>query len=247
VAYVLTKADLVWNRALSDHPGTGVGDWHLQAMAKPHGRIMNGGVSAVMDICTAEEVQHAADAFAYLGLADLAGLPRRLIDADWWSEDDIEDRLDRTFYGLDFRTRRRFERKYTEAPEDFDPVPLDGVERRPGSWSLVRSQYRPPPVSAGHRSFAGRWYVGHVCGCNMTATLGGDVSVTQIDLDDEALAEAMRLSGAKTKKETVNLALREYAARHRRIAALDRYAAAAQSWDYEGWQAMRSVDKSPAA
>lgn len=102
MAYVLTKADLVWNRALSDHPGTGVGDWHLQAMAKPHGRIMNGGVSAVMDICTAEEVQHAADAFAYLGLADLAGLPRRLIDADWWSEDDIEDRLNRTFYGLDY-------------------------------------------------------------------------------------------------------------------------------------------------
>jgi Arc/MetJ family transcription regulator len=72
------------------------------------------------------------------------------------------------------------------------------------------------------------------------------VSVTQIDLDDEALAEAMRLSGAKTKKETVNLALREYTARHRRIAALDRYATAAQDWDYEGWQAMRAADKSSA-
>ena len=75
---------------------------------------------------------------------------------------------------------------------------------------------------------------------------GGGVSVTQIDLDDEALAEAMRLSGAKTKKDTVNLALREYAARHRRIAALDRYAAAAQSWDYEGWQATRAAEKFPA-
>ncbi|MGE5829192.1 MAG: type II toxin-antitoxin system VapB family antitoxin [Micromonosporaceae bacterium] len=73
------------------------------------------------------------------------------------------------------------------------------------------------------------------------------MSVTQIDLDDEALTEAMRLSGAKSKKDTVNLALREYAARHRRIAALDRHAAAAQSWDYEGWQAMRAADKSPAA
>jgi hypothetical protein len=30
----------------------------------------------------------------------------------------------------------------------------------------------------------------------------------------------MRLSGAKTKKDTVNLALREFAARHRRVAAL---------------------------
>jgi Arc/MetJ family transcription regulator len=72
------------------------------------------------------------------------------------------------------------------------------------------------------------------------------MSVTQVDLDDEALAEAMRLSGAKSKKETVNLALREYAARHRRIAALDRYATAAQDWDYEGWQVMRAADKSPA-
>ncbi len=71
--------------------------------------------------------------------------------------------------------------------------------------------------------------------------------MTQIDLDDEALAQAMRLSGAKTKKDTVNLALREYAARHSRIAALDRYASAAASWDYEGWRAMRTDDRSPTA
>ena len=71
------------------------------------------------------------------------------------------------------------------------------------------------------------------------------MTITQIDLDDEALAEAMRLSGAKTKKETVNLALREYAARHRRIAALDHYAAAARGWDYEGWQELRAASKAP--
>jgi Arc/MetJ family transcription regulator len=73
------------------------------------------------------------------------------------------------------------------------------------------------------------------------------MTVTQIDLDDEALTEAMRLSGARSKKETVNLALREYAARHRRIAALDDYAAAAQTWDYEGWQKARAAGKVPAA
>jgi Arc/MetJ family transcription regulator len=56
----------------------------------------------------------------------------------------------------------------------------------------------------------------------------------------------MRLAGAKSKKETVNLALREYAARHRRIAALDHYASAAQGWDYEGWQQMRTASKAPA-
>ncbi|CAN5160030.1 type II toxin-antitoxin system VapB family antitoxin [soil metagenome] len=50
------------------------------------------------------------------------------------------------------------------------------------------------------------------------------MAVTQIDLDDDALAEAMRLSGAKTKKETVNLALREYAASRRRVDVLEHFA-----------------------
>jgi Arc/MetJ family transcription regulator len=71
------------------------------------------------------------------------------------------------------------------------------------------------------------------------------MTVTQIDLDDDALAEVMRLSGAKSKKETVNLALREYAARHRRIAALDHYAAVARNWDYESWREMRAASKMP--
>lgn len=71
------------------------------------------------------------------------------------------------------------------------------------------------------------------------------MAVTQIYLDDDALAEAMRLSGARSKKETVNLALREYAARHRRIAALEHYAVVARDWDYEGWQAMRAASRKP--
>jgi hypothetical protein len=61
---------------------------------------------------------------------------------------------------------------------------------------------------------------------------------------DDALAEAMRLSGARSKKD---LALREYAARHRRIGALDHYATAAQTWDYEGWQDMHAAGRAPAA
>jgi Arc/MetJ family transcription regulator len=72
------------------------------------------------------------------------------------------------------------------------------------------------------------------------------VSVTQIDIDDKALAEAMRLSGAKTKKETVNLALREFTARHRRVAALEHYATLAAKWDFEGWEQRRAVEKDPA-
>ncbi|MDA8320196.1 MAG: type II toxin-antitoxin system VapB family antitoxin [Actinomycetota bacterium] len=73
------------------------------------------------------------------------------------------------------------------------------------------------------------------------------MALTQIDLDEDALAEAMRLAGLKTKKETVNLALREYAARHRRIEALEHYATLASGWDYQGWEQRRSEEKDPAA
>jgi Arc/MetJ family transcription regulator len=76
---------------------------------------------------------------------------------------------------------------------------------------------------------------------------GGVVALTQIDIDEDALAEAMRLSGAKTKKDTVNLALREFAARYRRVAALERYAALAAGWDFEGWEHRRAAEKDPAA
>ena len=41
------------------------------------------------------------------------------------------------------------------------------------------------------------------------------MSPTWIDIDDEALREAMRFSGARNEKDAVNLALRVYAARHR--------------------------------
>jgi Arc/MetJ family transcription regulator len=73
------------------------------------------------------------------------------------------------------------------------------------------------------------------------------VALTQIDIDEDALAEAMRLSGARTKKETVNLALREFAARHRRVAALEHYAEAARGWDFEGWRQRRAAEKDPSA
>jgi len=47
--------------------------------------------------------------------------------------------------------------------------------------------------------------------------------------------------GAKTKKETVNLALREFVVRHRRVAALEHYAALAEGWDFEGWEYRRAA------
>ncbi|MET9557524.1 type II toxin-antitoxin system VapB family antitoxin [Streptomyces sp. NPDC006645] len=69
------------------------------------------------------------------------------------------------------------------------------------------------------------------------------MSLTTIDLDDEALADAMRVSGIRTKKEAVNTALREFTARHRRIAALEEYASLAEGWDYESWERQRASEK----
>jgi Arc/MetJ family transcription regulator len=43
---------------------------------------------------------------------------------------------------------------------------------------------------------------------------------TNIDIDDDLIEEVRRLTGAKTKKEAVDLALRELVARYRRLGVL---------------------------
>ncbi|MET8469902.1 type II toxin-antitoxin system VapB family antitoxin [Streptomyces sp. NPDC006422] len=50
------------------------------------------------------------------------------------------------------------------------------------------------------------------------------MSVTNVDVNDEVLAEAARLLGTTTKKDTINTALEEVIRRHRRRAAYDRLA-----------------------
>lgn len=59
------------------------------------------------------------------------------------------------------------------------------------------------------------------------------MGVTQVDLDDEALNEAMRLLGTKTKKETINMALREVVQRLRRMEAFDRMLERGQRGDFD--------------
>lgn len=56
------------------------------------------------------------------------------------------------------------------------------------------------------------------------------MSVTQIDIDDDALDRAMALSRAKTKKEAVNLALRFYAEKQERAARIARHFERARQW-----------------
>jgi len=43
---------------------------------------------------------------------------------------------------------------------------------------------------------------------------------TNIDIDEEALREVQQLTGARTKRDAVNLALREMVSRHRRAGIL---------------------------
>jgi len=69
------------------------------------------------------------------------------------------------------------------------------------------------------------------------------MSATQIDIDDEALTEAMRLSGAKAKKETVNIALREYAERRQRTETRLRHLKEAQKWDEDTFWRRHTAEK----
>ena len=56
------------------------------------------------------------------------------------------------------------------------------------------------------------------------------MSVTQIDIDDDALERAMALSRAKTKKEAVNLALQFYADKQERAARIALHFERGQHW-----------------
>jgi Arc/MetJ family transcription regulator len=56
------------------------------------------------------------------------------------------------------------------------------------------------------------------------------MTVTQIDIDDDALERVMALSRAKTKKEAVNLALEFYADRQDRAARIARHFERARHW-----------------
>lgn len=60
---------------------------------------------------------------------------------------------------------------------------------------------------------------------------GWFMSVTQIDIDDDALERAMALSGVRTKKEAVNLALQFYAEKQERAARIARHFERARHWE----------------
>ncbi|MFF9040212.1 type II toxin-antitoxin system VapB family antitoxin [Streptomyces sp. NPDC014892] len=69
------------------------------------------------------------------------------------------------------------------------------------------------------------------------------MSLTHIDIDDEALETAKRLGGHRTKTAAVAKALEEYNLRLLRATAYDKYFELAQEWDVEGAEAAHRADK----
>lgn len=69
------------------------------------------------------------------------------------------------------------------------------------------------------------------------------MSVTRIHVDDDVLAEAMRLMGGTTKKARVNAALREYVARGKRLEAAQKLAARGEQGEFEAVAAAHRVAK----
>ncbi|WP_206305944.1 type II toxin-antitoxin system VapB family antitoxin [Streptomyces sp. RFCAC02] len=70
------------------------------------------------------------------------------------------------------------------------------------------------------------------------------MTVTQIDLDDQALERTMALTKSRTKKEAVNIALRYYAEQQERAARIGRHFERAREWGaVEDAEALHRAEK----
>lgn len=117
----------VWDRACYGRGG-GIGDRHLSALLLVDGMVQNGGANHAADSCEPAELAAAADGARYFGLNDLATLidelPTAASDSGSGSEE-AEERLSAAYYELmpdSSRLDAAFERRFADAPDDFDPV-----------------------------------------------------------------------------------------------------------------------------
>ncbi|MFI0988153.1 type II toxin-antitoxin system VapB family antitoxin [Streptomyces exfoliatus] len=71
------------------------------------------------------------------------------------------------------------------------------------------------------------------------------MGVTNVDADDDVLAEAAKLLGTPTKKDTINTALEDVVRRHRRRAAYQRLAERGARGELEptrrAWEARKAA------
>ncbi len=59
---------------------------------------------------------------------------------------------------------------------------------------------------------------------------------TNIDIDDTLMAEAMKFTKAKTKKEAVMIALEDIVRRHKQLGILDLQGKIKGDWDIDAWR-----------
>ncbi|NNH74035.1 type II toxin-antitoxin system VapB family antitoxin [Nocardia uniformis] len=71
------------------------------------------------------------------------------------------------------------------------------------------------------------------------------MSLTHLEIDDDALETAKRLGGHRTKTAAVAAALREYNERLSRTVAYDHYFQLAQTWDLESAETAHRAEKEP--
>jgi Arc/MetJ family transcription regulator len=64
----------------------------------------------------------------------------------------------------------------------------------------------------------------------------GDAMRTNIDIDDKLMAEAMKATNAKTKKEAVVIALEEVVRRKRQLGILKLLGKIDGDWDIDAWR-----------
>lgn len=62
---------------------------------------------------------------------------------------------------------------------------------------------------------------------------GVKVMATNLAIDPNLLQKALEVSGLKTKKETVNLALQEFISRHKQLEILDLFGKMDPDTDYD--------------
>jgi hypothetical protein len=127
VAYRLTPADQVWNRAAEGGPpDPGPGDRALTDLLRAHGRIMNSGVYSLFDTHDAEEVESAKSGYRFFGLFAVAELIDRANATPNQMRASQEAVVDREYLGLiggsDAALGKCFEAHHARHPEAYRPV-----------------------------------------------------------------------------------------------------------------------------
>lgn len=59
---------------------------------------------------------------------------------------------------------------------------------------------------------------------------------TNIDIDDKLMAQAMKFTKAKTKKEAVTIALEDIVRRHKQLGFLELVGKIEGDWDIDAWR-----------